>query len=320
MSLTFMDAFPWYMNEDRTFMLYKQDTLKLLPTVPDSSVDLIFADPPYFLSNGGYTCKNGKRSSVHKGDWDKSMGIIENHEYNLTWLKECQRILSPTGTMFVSGTHHVIYSIGFAMQQLDMKILNDISWFKVNPPPNLACRYFTHACESIIWAAPSQKSRHYFDYHSMKAENGGKQMKSLWSITPPKKIEKRFGKHPTQKPLTLLNRIVKAASKPGDLVLDPFCGSGTTGIAAALQDRRFIGIDMSDEYLTVAKNRFEDREVEMEMVRQATFKTLAEKPVVAKKAKKVAKIEEPVAGKTKIRKSRKLKAAKVVKSKPKKTK
>ncbi|MBU1238796.1 site-specific DNA-methyltransferase, partial [Myxococcota bacterium] len=166
MSFMFLDAFPWYMSPERDFTLYKRDTLELLPSIPDQSVDLIFADPPYFLSNGGTTCQSGRRVEVHKGEWDKSQGADENHAFNKEWLAQCQRILKPDGSMFVSGTHHVIFSIGFAMQQLDMKILNDISWYKVNPPPNLACRYFTHATESIIWASPSQRSRHYFDYQA----------------------------------------------------------------------------------------------------------------------------------------------------------
>jgi len=249
-------GFPWFMSDKRDFMLYRQNSLEVLPTIPDCTVDMIFADPPYFLSNGGSTCQSGKRVSVHKGEWDQSCGVNENHAFNLAWLRECRRILKPEGTLFVSGTHHVIFSIGFAMQQLDMKILNEITWYKVNPPPNLACRYFTHSTESIIWAAPSPQSRHYFDYHAMKDENGGKQMQSIWSIQPPRKQEKRFGKHPTQKPLELLSRIVKAATRPGDLVLDPFSGSGTTGIACALLERRFMGIEMNPDYLAIARQRY----------------------------------------------------------------
>ncbi len=249
-------GFPWFMSDKRDFMLYRQNSLEALPSIPDCTVDMIFADPPYFLSNGGSTCSGGKRSLVDKGDWDQSCGVNENHAFNLAWLKECRRILKPDGTIFVSGTHHVIFSLGFAMQQLEMKILNEISWFKVNPPPNLACRYFTHATESIIWAAPSAQSRHYFDYHAMKEENGGKQMQSVWSIQPPRKQEKRFGKHPTQKPLELLLRIVKASTRPGDLVLDPFSGSGTTGVACALLERRFMGIELNPDYLTIARQRY----------------------------------------------------------------
>ncbi len=277
-------GFPWYMSENRDFMLYRQNSLEILPTIPDASVDLIFADPPYFLSNGGVTCQSGRMVSVDKGDWDESQGINKNHEFNLAWLSECKRILKPSGSMFVSGTHHVIYSIGFAMQQLDMKILNDISWYKVNPPPNLACRYFTHSTETIIWAAPSADSRHYFDYHAMKEENGGKQMQSFWAICPPRKSEKRHGKHPTQKPLELLQRIVKAASRPGDLVLDPFSGSGTTGVACAMLGRRYMGIELNPEYLAIARDRYlslEEEQVQEE--RQKTFRKTG--PIAARTLK-----------------------------------
>lgn len=249
-------GFPWFMSEKRDFSLYCQDALELLPRIPDHSVDLIVTDPPYFLSNGGTTCQSGRRVPVDKGEWDQSMGIEQNHTFNTTWLAECKRILKPEGSLFVSGTHHVIFSIGFAMQQLEMKILNEITWYKVNPPPNLACRTFTHATEKIIWAAPNTTSRHYFDYHAMKEENGGKQMQDIWAITPPRRQEKRFGRHPTQKPLELLLRIVRAASPEGALVLDPFSGSGTTGIACALLERSFIGIELNPEYLEIAKQRY----------------------------------------------------------------
>ncbi len=153
-------------------------------------VDLIFCDPPYFLSNGGITCQNGKMVKVDKGDWDKSQGADLNHEFNLEWLKRCQRILKPNGTIMVSGTFHVIYSIGFALQQIQMKLLNNITWQKPNPPPNLACRYLTHSTETVIWAAKNQKSKHTFNYKLLKEINGGKQMKDVWVMTAPKKNEK----------------------------------------------------------------------------------------------------------------------------------
>ncbi|QED23445.1 DNA-methyltransferase [Candidatus Deianiraea vastatrix] len=226
--------------------------------IPDFSVDVIFADPPYFLSNGGITCQSGVAVSVNKGKWDKSMGVNENHEFNKKWLKECQRILKKDGTFWVSGTHHVIFSIGFAMQELGFKILNDISWEKPNPPPNLSCRYFTHSTETIIWAAKNEKSKHYFNYDEMRKINGGKQMKTVWSILPPKNSEKTHGKHPTQKPLELLERIILASSKEGDVILDPFMGSGTTGVAAIKHKRQFIGIEMDEGYIELAKRRIFD--------------------------------------------------------------
>jgi len=217
--------------------------------------DFIFADPPYFLSNGGMTCKNGKMVSVNKGDWDESLGPEMNHEFNLAWLSRCQKLLKSNGSMMVSGTHHVIHSVGFAMQQLNMKILNSITWQKPNPPPNLSCRYFTHSTETILWASKNHKSKHCFNYSQMKEENGGKQMKDVWQFTTPSKAEKTFGKHSTQKPLILLERIISAATNIGDLVLDPFLGSGTTAIACKKLKRHYIGIEQSSEYISLAKKR-----------------------------------------------------------------
>ena len=226
-------------------------------------VDLIFCDPPYFLSNGGITCQNGKMVKVDKGDWDKSEGPKLNHEFNTEWLKRCQKVLKPNGTIMVSGTFHVIYSIGFAMQELDMKLLNNITWQKPNPPPNLACRYFTHSTETVIWASKNQKSKHKFNYELMKEINGGKQMKDVWTMTSPNKKEKEHGKHPTQKPTELLNRLIIAASNEGDIVLDAFSGSGTTGVACIETNRNYIGIELDKEYISLSKKRFKSKEKEV---------------------------------------------------------
>jgi site-specific DNA-methyltransferase (adenine-specific) len=246
---------PVYDDPKHHIRLYQGDCLDLLERIPESSVDLIFADPPYFLSNGGITCHNGRMVSVNKGAWDKSNGPEANHEFNRAWLAACQRVLKPNGAIWVSGTAHVIHSVGFAMQQLGFKLLNDISWVKPNPPPNLACRYFTHATETIVWAARDKKSRHTFNYKLMKQTNGGKQMKSVWEMKPPEKWEKRFGKHPTQKPVALLERILLASTNPGDLVLDPFSGSGTTVLAALRTRRTAVGLELSYEFLTLALQR-----------------------------------------------------------------
>lgn len=256
--LSQIPAEPYFQNKEKTFILYKEDSLKLLPQIPDESIDMIFADPPYFLSNGGITCHAGKMVSVNKGKWDKSNGIEDNHLFNQRWLKQCQRILKPNGTIWVSGTAHIIYSIGFAMQELHFKILNDIAWFKVNPPPNLSCRYFTHSTETILWAAKNKKSKHYFNYSLMRKLNNNKQMLSLWHIKAPGPKEKKYGKHPTQKPMKLLERIIQASTRKGDVVLDPFNGSGTTGLQAYLQGRNYIGIDSEREYLELTKKRFRD--------------------------------------------------------------
>jgi len=161
---------------------------------------MIFADPPYFLSNGGITCHAGKMVKVDKGDWDKSRGPEENHQFNTEWLRRCQRVLKPNGTIWVTGTHHVIFSVGYAMQQLGYKILNDIAWEKPNPPPNLSCRYFTHSTETIIWAAKSEKSKHHFNYQAMRQANHGKQMKTVWTMTSPRTAKKRSANIPPKNP------------------------------------------------------------------------------------------------------------------------
>lgn len=223
-------------------------------------VDFIFADPPYFLSNGGITCQNGKMVKVDKGDWDKSRGADVNHDFNKQWISRCQKLLKPNGSMMVSGTMHVIYSVGFAMQQLNMKLLNNIIWQKPNPPPNLACRYFTHSTETILWSAKTMKSKHLFNYPLMKKINDNKQMKDVWNFTAPKKSEKLFGKHPTQKPLDLLTRILLSATNENDLVLDPFNGSGTTGVACVTNNRNYVGIELEKSYIELTKKRINEIE------------------------------------------------------------
>ncbi len=231
------------------------DSLELLGALPEASIDLIFADPPYFLSNGGSTCKSGKRAKVNKGKWDRSRGVEDNHAFNRRWLEACQRLLKPNGTIWVSGTSHVIYSVGFAMQQLGFKQLNEIVWEKPNPPPNLSCRYFTHSTETLLWAARDRKSKHHFAYARMREINGGKQMKSVWRMTAPGKSEKQHGKHPTQKPLSLLERVIESACPPEGVILDPFNGSGTTGVAAARAGHPYVGIDQQVEYLDLTRAR-----------------------------------------------------------------
>jgi site-specific DNA-methyltransferase (adenine-specific) len=246
---------PVFNDPKHHIRIYQGDCLDILARMPADCVDLIFADPPYFLSNNGITCHAGRMVSVNKGEWDRSRGADANHEFNRAWLAECQRVLKPNGTIWVSGTSHVIHSVGFAMQQLEFKLLNDISWVKPNPPPNLSCRYFTHATETIIWAAKNKKSRHKFNYALMKQTNGGKQMKSVWQIPPPEPWEKRFGKHPTQKPVALVKRVLLAASDEGDVVLDPFMGSGATALLALRTSRRVIGVEMIEEWVMLAVRR-----------------------------------------------------------------
>jgi site-specific DNA-methyltransferase (adenine-specific) len=234
---------PVFHDPKHHIKIYQGDCLEILAAIPENCVDLVFADPPYFLSNDGITCHAGRMVSVNKGEWDRSQGPDANHQFNRAWLAACHRVLKPHGTIWVSGTAHIIHSVGFAMEQLGFKLLNDISWVKPNPPPNLSCRYFTHATETIIWAAKNKKSKHTFNYRLMKELAGVKQMKSVWQIPAPDRDEKRFGKHPTQKPVVLLERILLAASNEGDLVLDPFMGSGTTTVAALRLGRMAIACE-----------------------------------------------------------------------------
>jgi len=255
----------YYEHKEHSIKLFHGDCLKILPELPQNSINMIFADPPYFLSNGGITCHAGRMVSVNKGKWDVSKGVEENHKFNLSWLNECQRVLTEIGTIWVSGTAHVIFSIGFAMQQLGFKILNDIIWFKPNASPNLSCRYFTHSTETVIWAAKNQKSKHIFNYELMKQLSNGKQMRNLWEISPPQPKEKIQGKHPTQKPLMLLDRIIQASTNEGDLVLDPFNGSGSTGIAALRLGRKYIGIELSKEYLDLTVSRLENELINLRL-------------------------------------------------------
>jgi site-specific DNA-methyltransferase (adenine-specific) len=246
---------PVFHDAKHHIKIFQGDCLDILAAIPASCVDLIFADPPYFLSNNGINCHAGRMVSVNKGQWDVSRGADANHEFNRAWLSACQRVLKPNGTIWVSGTSHVIHSVGFAMQQLGFKLLNDISWVKPNPPPNLSCRYFTHATETIIWAARDKKSRHKFNYKHMKEIAGGKQMKSVWPILPPDKSEKRHGKHPTQKPVALLERILQAASDEGDLVLDPFMGGGTAIVSALRLRRHACGCELDVESINLSLRR-----------------------------------------------------------------
>lgn len=247
--------------------LYLGDSIAIMESLPEKSVDLIFADPPYNLSNDGYTVHAGKRVSVNKGDWDKSAGAKSDFDFHFRWIEACKRILKDNGSIWISGTYHSIYACGYALQLLDYRILNDISWFKPNAAPNLGCRMFTASHETLLWASKSKKAKHVFNYESMRKgdfpsdfiKKPGKQMRSVWSITTPGKDEKKHGKHPTQKPLALMDRIVLASTNPGDLVLDPFCGSATTGVAALINGREFIGIDAEEKYLkTYAIPRLKD--------------------------------------------------------------
>jgi site-specific DNA-methyltransferase (adenine-specific) len=254
--------------------LYQGDCVEVMNSLPEKSVEMIFADPPYNLSNDGYTVHAGKRVSVNKGTWDKSAGTENDFSFHQKWIEACKRVLKDDGTIWISGTYHSIYACGYALQLQDFRMLNDIAWYKPNAAPNLGCRMFTASHETLIWASKSKKSKHTFNYSAMREgnfpgdmiKNPGKQMRSVWSIITPSKSEKLYGKHPTQKPLKLLDRIVLSSTNPGDVVLDPFCGSSTTGVAAILNNRKFIGIDLDDKFLTdLSAPRLTDAEKEVNL-------------------------------------------------------
>lgn len=246
--------------------IYHGDCLEVMDELPQESVDMIFADPPYNLSNGGFTCHAGRAVSVNKGEWDRSRGIEKDFQFHKEWISACRRLLKLNGTIWISGTYHSIYACGFALQALGYHILNDICWFKPNASPNLSCRYFTASHETLIWARKSKKAKHVFNYDLMKKgvfpndvlKAPGKQMRSVWAITTPRKEEKRYGKHPTQKPEDLLERVILASTNEGDLVLDPFMGSGTTGVVSIRHGRRFIGIEKERQFYEIAKKRLAD--------------------------------------------------------------
>lgn len=258
---------PYFMKGN--FVLYNADCLDIIKQLPANSIHMIFADPPYNLSNGGFTVHAGKMVSVNKGDWDKSKGLKEDFNFHLAWIDACRRVLKPDGTIWISGTYHSSYQCGYALQVLGYKVLNDITWYKPNASPNLSCRYFTASHETLIWARKNPKGKHIFNYGLMRnsdwgrdfIKKQGKQMRSVWAINTPPREEKKFKKHPTQKPLELLKRIVLASSNKGNIILDPFTGSSTTGLVAVQQGRKFVGIDTEKKFLNLSKKRFNDLKI-----------------------------------------------------------
>ena len=249
----------YYRSRNRDFTLLQGDCIELL-TQFDFQFDMIFADPPYFLSNGGISVQSGKQVSVNKGDWDKSQGFMKDNKFNFDWISLCRDKLKEDGTIWVSGTYHNIFSVAQMLTELGFRILNCITWAKTNPPPNLSCKFFTHSTEFILWARKNKKISHYYNYELMREINGGTQMRDLWILPAIAKWEKSCGKHPTQKSLPLLARIILSSTKECAWVLDPFTGSSTTGIAASLLNRRFLGIDREKDFLEISKNRREEIE------------------------------------------------------------
>ena len=248
---------PYYQSANGDFTLLLGDCRERLSEFR-FQFDTIFADPPYFLSNGGISYQSGQVVCVDKGDWDKGGTPETVDAFNVQWLSACREKLKDNGTIWISGTHHNIFSIANALRQLGFRILNVITWAKTNPPPNVSCRFFTYSTEFVIWARKHEHKPHYFNYPLMRHINGNRQMTDVWRLPAIAPWEKTFGKHPTQKPLSLLARIILASTRPGEWVLDPFTGSSTTGIAASLLGRRFLGVDVTEEYLIVSRNRREE--------------------------------------------------------------
>ena len=238
-------------------VLLHGDSFELMDTFiqNDVRVPLIFSDPPYFLSNGGITCSAGRMVSVDKGAWDKSDSFHDICNFHRSWIIRCLNLLSANGTIWISATQHSAFIIGYILQELGCAIINVVTWEKPNPPPNLSCRYFTHSTETLIWAKKDKKSKHCFNYTTMKEMNDGKQMKTVWRIPAPSKKEKEFGHHPAQKPLALLQRIILASSSPGEIIFDPFAGSSTTGVAALENNRCYIGIEDNQDFTALSQQR-----------------------------------------------------------------
>jgi len=236
-------------------MVYRADCVRLMRLMPAGCVDAVFADPPYRLSGGGVTVKSGRVQPVDKGEWDRPRGFDADHEFNVRWLTEARRVLKPDGTLWVTGTHHVIFSLGYALQSLGFRVLNHVVWEKPDPPPNARQTSFKHAHESLVWAARSRASRHTFNHDLINSPDPAGQLSSVWRMRAVPPVEKRHGGHPTQKPLRLVRRALLASTKEGDLVLDPFAGSGTTAVAAKELGRAFVGAELEEEFAETAARR-----------------------------------------------------------------
>ncbi|WP_455106370.1 DNA-methyltransferase [Prevotella pallens] len=249
----------FYKSPNNDFTLIQGDCVETLSKFK-FGFDMVFADPPYFLSSGGISYQSGKVVCVDKGDWDKPTTPEDLDAFNLRWLSAVREHMKDNATIWISGTHHNIFSVQQQLIKLGFKILNVITWAKTNPPPNISCRYFTFSTEFIIWARKSPKIPHYFNYDLMKKLNGDKQMTDVWQLPAIGKWEKSCGKHPTQKPLAVLARLIQASTEPNAWILDPFSGSATTGIAANLLGRNYLGLEKEEEYLTMSKTRREELE------------------------------------------------------------
>jgi len=249
------------MSTLKTNRIYQGDCIEILNSLPAGSVDLVFADPPYNLQLGGDLLRpNNSRVDGVDDAWDRFDGFADYDAFTRAWLGACRRVLKDTGTLWVIGSYHNIFRVGTALQDLGFWVLNDVIWCKTNPMPNFRGTRFTNAHETLIWCSKGQSARYTFNYEAMKALNEGLQMRSDWTLplcTGPERLKDGDGHklHPTQKPESLLFRVILAASNPGDVVLDPFLGSGTSAAVAKKLGRQWIGVEREDAYIAAARER-----------------------------------------------------------------
>lgn len=249
-----MDSLTPYFKDKDNFILYEGECNSVMENLTEQ-VDTIFADPPYFLSNQKKTTAFGKQKIRDKGEWDHVLTWEEINAFNKEWLSNCRKLLKDTGTIWVCGTYHNIYSVEQCLIELGFKILNIVVWQKIDPPPTPFGGRLNFSAEYIVWARKNESVTHCFNYKLLRQLNGGVEMPDVWKFARPGFWERSCGKHPTQKPLRLLYRILQTCTREGFTVLDPFAGSCTTGIAANLMGRKFIGIDMNKEYLNYGIRR-----------------------------------------------------------------
>ena len=235
-------------------MLYNGDCIEILKRIKSNSIDLIFADPPYFLSNGGKSIHSGKVVSVNKGEWDDKTKYNDHIEFTKSWIQESFRVLKEAGSIWISGTTHNIFDVKRILDEIGFKIINIVVWHKTDPPPLIYKNKMRFSYELIIWASKGLK--HTYNYNEM-FKIDGKELEDVWTIPAVQMKKKQFGYHPTQKPEALLERIIKATSYPNDIVLDPFCGSGTTCFVAKKLKRKYIGIEKDEKYFNISKRRLE---------------------------------------------------------------
>lgn len=257
----------------------KGDSIEVLRALTENSVDVIFADPPYFMQSTENVLYRADGTGVYKGcddEWDKYADYNEYDQFCYEWLKECRRVLKKNGTIWVIGSFQNIYRLGFIMQNLGFWFLNDIIWNKTNPTPNMAGTRFCNAHETLLWCSKSKNSRFTFNYKTMKFLNGNKQERSVWTLgicQGAERLRDGTGKklHSAQKPNALLEKIILSSTKPNDIILDPFFGTGTTGAMAKKYGRNFIGIERDESYLSGAVERIKNQQDESDAISALTL-------------------------------------------------